>query len=731
MQENYALYLSNFQKSKKVVKSDKSKRKTAPKCSSTFRAYKSVDDRSTENQKQPKLCVLNPNLRNKYLRKRSPTSHKPASVYRVDFSSYKSRSKKQRAEKTTHGNVFTVNYPTDKSLLLTYNKFSECTLPTTCNNKNYGCYYQKKLLESNDVEVNPGPNGNKPNTLDIISYNINGLKDFKKQKRIFNHLNKLPNRSQSVINIQETHLNLKDIESIKYHWKWGAVHSPSIGASAGVSILYNESYFDKIIGTYCDERGRLCSFTAQKNGDMYCFINIYAYNNHNQSILLFNELDILITNEFNKDSSTKFYISGDFNLVMDDDIDSIGRNQSQSEKVAVANLKRLMTKHKLIDSYRSLNNWGGFTWGRNNPCYLRSRLDMILISKALQKDIFSTTVNITPKESDHSWLAAIIKIDSIKYGKGIVRCNSSLLANKETKERILNKLTESINEIPNDWNPHQKLDFIKVKIRDYLLEEGREKAKERRSNLFHTNKEIEKLTNKRENLLIYAQNGSNNIADLEETFKEIDELTIAIDIAEMNLVNAQKEEADRLIFRSKVKWAEEGEKSTKYFFNLLKQRQEKMQIRKIISNRFTYYRQDDISKAIFNFYKKLYQKQNNLQNPDNSTLLQNLPKLTEEDRSNLAKDLTLDELKLALETCKESAPGIDGITYDTYKHTWDITGPYILESWKYSLTIEQTSPSQKTSVITLLEKKVKTQQKSKILDQFLSQIVTSKFVRKL
>lgn len=156
-----------------------------------------------------------------------------------------------------------------------------------------------------------------------------------------------------------------------------------------------------------------------------------------------------------------------------------------------------------------------------------------------------------------------------------------------------------------------------------------------------------------------------------------------------------------------------------------------MQIRKIISNRFTYYRQDDISKAIFNFYKKLYQKQNNLQNPDNSTLLQNLPKLTEEDRSNLAKDLTLDELKLALETCKESAPGIDGITYDTYKHTWDITAPYILESWKYSLTIEQTSPSQKTSVITLLEKKVKTQQKSKILDQFLSQIVTSKFVRKL
>ncbi len=37
------------------------------------------------------------------------------------------------------------------------------------------------------------------------------------------------------------------------------------------------------------------------------------------------------------------------------------------------------------------------------------------------------------------------------------------------------KLLESINEIDSSWNPHMKLDFIKVKIRDYMLEIGREK----------------------------------------------------------------------------------------------------------------------------------------------------------------------------------------------------------------------------------------------------------------
>jgi exonuclease III len=615
----------------------------------------------------------------------------------------KVRPRKHRAEKKWTRNRNSRTKRSAKSTFLTFTVTKFHTIPFK-NSNNYSYLKIKCIKESNDVELNPGPQNKAKDVINIKSYNVRGLKDFQKQKRLFNYLNRNANKSLNVINLQETHFNLKDIESVNYHWKWGSIHSPGVGAAAGVSILYNESFFDKIINSYKDINGRLCSFTGVKNDEYHCFINIYAPNNHNQTLLFLNELDNFMSNEFIRDSSTIFYVSGDFNMVLDENIDSIGRSQKNSEKLAVTALKSLMIKYKLVDSYRISNKWGGYTWGRDNPSYLRSRLDMILISKSKQKDVSNAVVNITPKESDHSWLSIEICQAAIDYGPGIVRCNSSLLNDHNTKQKVIDKLQESINEMPNDWNPHQKLDFIKVKIRDHLLFEGRIKAKSKKTNLQHTNLEIEKLSKKRDYLLSKAQSQRDN---LEETLKLIDELTTSINIAEMSLVEHQREEADRLIFRSKVKWAEEGEKSTKYFMNLLKERQEKMQIRKIISNGITYSSQNEISKAITNFYKKLYQKQTNLTEPENSTLLENLPQLSEAENDELNKDLTLDELKNALNTCKESAPGLDGITYDTYRHLWEIVGTYILESWKYSVSIENTSPSQKTSVITLLEKKGK------------------------
>jgi len=132
-----------------------------------------------------------------------------------------------------------------------------------------------------------------------------------------------------------------------------------------------------------------------------------------------------------------------------------------------------------------------------------------------------------------------------------------------------------------------------------------------------------------------------------------------------------------------------------------------MLIRKIISNGITFHKQDEITKAITNFYKDLYKKQPNLKSPDSGNLLHGLPTLSEEQKTFLESPLTLEELTKALNTCNESAPGFDGISYDTYKALWDVVGPYVLSAWTYSIQIKETSPSQKLSIISLLEKKGK------------------------
>jgi len=133
-----------------------------------------------------------------------------------------------------------------------------------------------------------------------------------------------------------------------------------------------------------------------------------------------------------------------------------------------------------------------------------------------------------------------------------------------------------------------------------------------------------------------------------------------------------------------------------------------MQIRKIISNGKVYYRQDEISKAISNFYKELYKKQENLEKTEvKDNIFEGLPKLNDTEKTELEKPVTINELYNTLSTCRESAPGPDGISYEVYKNTWEISGQIIMMAWNHSIRIGQTSQTQRQAVITLLEKKGK------------------------
>jgi hypothetical protein len=338
---------------------------------------------------------------------------------------------------------------------------------------------------------------------------------------------------------------------------------------------------------------------------------------------------------------------------------------------------------------------------------------MILIAKSLTNRLVESATDKFPNESDHCFVSSTLIISEFKYGKGIHRCNATLLKNEEIRTRVEENLKKSIEEIPSHWNPHQKLDFVKVKVRDFLLEEGRIQSKKDKSELQYTNEEISSLNKALDQLLVLANSENINNDKFDETIKRIDKLKEAIIITEENITELRNREAQKLIFRSKAKWVEEGEKSTKYFLNLLKDRQKKMIIRKITSNGTTHFKQDEISKAIEKFYKDLYKKNESLiKTTPNHEFLKDLPKLDENDKLQLSQPITLEELKDTLKTCQDSAPGMDGITYDTYKQLWDIMGPFIKNAWDYSLNVKHTSPSQQISVITLLEKKDK--DKSKI-----------------
>jgi len=280
------------------------------------------------------------------------------------------------------------------------------------------------LSLSGDIHPNPGPKSfhvHKKTNLVVMTYNIQGLKNFKKLKRFNNFVHRLQFSKNVVINLQETHLNKKEIAKLDYQWKWGSCHSSTENNSGGVSILYNTSYFDEIIRTKIDNDGRKCALYAKKNDENYYFLNVYAPNNHYDALTFYNEVETWLMEAFDFDPTINIVVSGDFNFVFNPEVDSIGRKQSNQEVKVKNTFDQIMTKFELVDTFRRINGYGGFTWGRDNPNYMRSRLDHICVSQNLSNSLLSSNVNIQPNESDHKMVYSEFEIDKVNYGPGIVK----------------------------------------------------------------------------------------------------------------------------------------------------------------------------------------------------------------------------------------------------------------------------------------------------------------------
>ena len=105
------------------------------------------------------------------------------------------------------------------------------------------------LLLSQGIESNPGPNNIsvlKPN-LSVRTFNCNGLGNINKLRRLFAKVNKEVSLG-GIVMLQETHL--KNENQIKLYWKMNYAANGISTQSAGVIILYDNSY--KCIESYSD-----------------------------------------------------------------------------------------------------------------------------------------------------------------------------------------------------------------------------------------------------------------------------------------------------------------------------------------------------------------------------------------------------------------------------------------------------------------------------------------------
>ena len=65
------------------------------------------------------------------------------------------------------------------------------------------------------------------------------------------------------------------------------------------------------------------------------------------------------------------------------------------------------------------------------------------------------------------------------------------------------------------------------------------------------------------------------------------------------------------------------------------------------------------------------------------------------------------DLHKTLLTCKDSAPGPDGIPYSLIKLTWNYFGPLLINSWQYAIETGSLTHSHESSYLKLLPKEGK------------------------
>ena len=163
------------------------------------------------------------------------------------------------------------------------------------------------------------------------------------------------------------------------------------------------------------------------------------------------------------------------------------------------------------------------------------------------------------------------------------------------------------------------------------------------------------------------------------------------------------------MIRSRARWMEFGERSSKYFLNLENRNYINKSITEInISETETVTDQNEILKLQQDFYANLYSIKEIDETSKYEPDIENLPKVTELQKTELDSPISKSEQVLSLKSLKNNkSPGPDGYTAEFFKYFWDALGDFCHKAILESLERGALADSQTRGIITCLPKQGK------------------------
>ena len=519
----------------------------------------------------------------------------------------------------------------------------------------------------------------------IVSLNVRGLRDVNKRRSIFLYLKDL---KAHFYFLQETYSSVKDELIWRNEWGGEIFFSHGSQHSRGVCILIDRSVNEKVECTHRDSQGRILLISMTSAGMKVSLCNIYAPNNHSDQLLFIQELNNLL---IDKSELTSLVVGGDWNctLYRNDKKGGAPWRPTNYRNCILITMDAL----DLHDIYRKRHpKLNKYTYA-SKALNIKSRIDFFLISSNLTKFVKKVDIK-TSIAPDHNTLYLTMSWSKAPLrGPGFWKFNNELLKDDNFIDKIREMyptLREKLNYIQDKglfW------ELLKMELRTFIIGYSKRKAitqRKRESEIKERLEELDKIIC-----------NSNDLQNVDTYLRDYEEL-------KHELLSIYDSKSKAAMFRSKCRWIENGEKATKYFFNLEKRNYNRKTVFELESDDgVTITDEKEILLAIETFYENLYSSDITDSQCDflNFSANVNIPKLSEDERDEMEGALGYDECEKIIRSFeKEKSPGEDGFTVEFYQSFFDLIGPDLVASLNFGYHTGKLSISQRRGTITLIPK---------------------------
>ena len=159
--------------------------------------------------------------------------------------------------------------------------------------------------------------------------------------------------------------------------------------------------------------------------------------------------------------------------------------------------------------------------------------------------------------------------------------------------------------------------------------------------------------------------------------------------------------------RSRVRWIEEGEKPTRYFFRLEQERSQKNRVISMHNSSGTEVTsRADLEKVHVDFYSKLFSPEDVDMACQHHLFSQLNVQLTSDESASCEGPVSLPEILDSIKSLSlNKSPGPDGFTLEFYLHFLHLLAPLLCRLYNHCFSDEKLPASLRTSVTRLIFKK--------------------------